>query len=154
MKKNHLLILLFCAAFLFLYSLKTKKSPQVQAPKLVIGLVVDQMRYDYIARFWDAFGDDGIKKLVKHGRRFNNTHFNYVPTYTGPGHASIFSGTTPRYHGIIANDWYERQSKSLRYCTTDTSVFAVGDGSVREGQMSPKSLRVNAIADEMKLFSI
>ena len=74
-----------------------------EKPKLVVGIVVDQMRYDYIYRFWNDFSNDGFKKLVNEGHFFRNCQFGYVPTYTGPGHASIFTGTTPSVHGIIAN---------------------------------------------------
>ncbi|HRP60702.1 MAG TPA: alkaline phosphatase family protein, partial [Vicingus sp.] len=79
---------------------------QQQKPKLVVGIVIDQMRYDYLDRYWNKFSDDGFKKIVNGGFNCKNTHYNYMPTYTGPGHASIYTGTTPENHGIIANDWY------------------------------------------------
>ena len=103
-----LLIILFTG-------LKTYSQEQ---PKLVVGIVVDQMRYDYLARFWDKYGEDGFKKLVTKGANCTNAHFNYMPTYTGPGHASIYTGTTPANHGIIANDWFDKQQKnSLNFCS-------------------------------------
>src|ERR1035437_1855528 len=77
-------------------------------PKLVVGIVVDQMRYDYIYRYWDKFGNDGFKRLVNEGFFCRNTNYNYVPTYTGPGHTSIYTGTTPAVHGIIANEWFDK----------------------------------------------
>src|ERR1043165_8052124 len=88
----------------------------VSRPKLVVGIVIDQMRYDYIYRYWDKFGNDGFKKLVNEGFFCKNTNYNYVPTYTGPGHASIYTGTTPAVHGIIANDWYKRSRMGKVYC--------------------------------------
>ena len=81
-----------------------------EKPKLIVGIVVDQMRFDYIYRFWDDYGDNGFKRLINEGHFFRNCQFGYVPTYTGPGHASIFTGTTPAIHGIIANDWYDKNS--------------------------------------------
>ena len=79
-----------------------------EKPKLVVGIIVDQMRYDYVYRFWSQFGDNGFKKLVNEGFFLRNTHYNFTPTYTGPGHASIFTGTTPSVHGIIGNNWYNK----------------------------------------------
>src|SRR5690606_12047290 len=70
-------------------------------PKLVVGIVVDQMRYDYLTRFWDQYGVGGFKRLVIDGFNCKNNHFNYAPTYTGPGHASVYTGTSPAIHGII-----------------------------------------------------
>ena len=79
--------------------------------KLVIGIVVDQMRYDYLTRFEDKYGDGGFKRLMYQGFNCKNNHYNYIPTYTGPGHASIYTGTTPKYHGIISNQWYDKETK-------------------------------------------
>lgn len=77
-------------------------------PKLVVGIVVDQMRYDYLTRFEDGFGEGGFKRMMNEGFNCKNNHYNYVPTYTGPGHASIYTGTTPKSHGIISNSWYNK----------------------------------------------
>src|SRR5690349_11066375 len=81
-----------------------------ERPKLVVGIVVDQMRYDFLLRYWDKYSDSGFKKLVNEGMLCKNVHYNYIPTYTGPGHASIYTGTTPSVHGIVSNDWYDRIS--------------------------------------------
>lgn len=121
-------------------------------PKLIIGIVVDQMRYDYITRFWDKFGYGGFKELVNEGFFFRNTTYNYVPTFTGPGHASIYTGTTPATHGIIANDWFERDRKKMAYCTEDKTVQTVGSTSTA-GQMSPSRMLTSTITDELRLFS-
>ena len=75
-------------------------------PKLIVGIVVDQMRADYLYRFQDNYTNGGFKRLMGEGFNAKNTHYNYVPTYTGPGHASVYSGTTPKNHGIVANDWF------------------------------------------------
>ncbi|MGB1122771.1 MAG: alkaline phosphatase family protein, partial [Flavobacteriales bacterium] len=110
-----------------------------ERPKLVIGITVDQMRMDYLYRFWDAFGDGGFKRLVEKGFVCGDHHFGYAPTYTGPGHASIFTGTTPRSHGIIGNDWYDRATGSSVYCASDASVQTIGiaDAANTAGHMSP-----------------
>ncbi len=122
-------------------------------PPLVVGITVDQMRADYLYRFWNDFGEGGFKRIVEGGFYCADHHFGYAPTYTGPGHASIFTGTTPAYHGIIANDWYDRASAGSVYCASDTSVRAVGAASPDEpaGFMSPHRLQVTTLGDELKL---
>ncbi|WP_054851707.1 alkaline phosphatase PafA [Olleya sp. ITB9] len=121
-------------------------------PKLVIGIVVDQMRYDYLTRFYNKYGEGGFKRLITQGFNCKNNHFNYVPTYTGPGHASIYSGTTPKMHGIISNNWYDKVSDSYVYCAGDTTVQSVGT-SHKAGQMSPHRLKTTSFADENRLFT-
>lgn len=121
-------------------------------PKLVVGIVVDQMRNDYIQRYWSRFGEGGFKRLVNEGQYFRNAHYNYVPTYTGPGHASIYTGTSPRYHGIIANDWYDRSSKKYKGCVKDEAAGAIGAVS-KGGTASPQNLLSSTIGDELKLNS-
>ncbi len=121
-------------------------------PKLIIGITVDQMRYDYIEKYWSDFGDNGFKKMVNEGFFSRNVHYNYMPTYTGPGHASIFTGTTPTYHGIVANDWYERSRNRMTYCSADSTVTGVGTQS-NAGKMSPHYLLSSTIGDELQLFT-
>ena len=87
----------------------TSTFAQLDKPKLVVGIVVDQMRADYLYRFANHYGEDGLKLLMKEGTNFQNCHYNYVPTFTGPGHASIYTGTTPANHGIVANAWWSRE---------------------------------------------
>lgn len=123
---------------------------ELKQPKLVVGIVVDQMRQDYIYRYWNKFGNGGFKKLINEGYFYKNTHFNYVPTYTGPGHASIYTGTSPATHGIIANDWFVKETNKMTYCTEDPTVKPVGSDS-KAGLMSPKNLLVTTIGDELKL---
>ncbi len=119
-------------------------------PKLVVGIVIDQMRHDYLQRFEYQFGEDGFKRMMSQGFEAKNNHYNYIPTYTAPGHASIYTGTTPRYHGIIANDWYSRVLGRSVYCVGDTLYNATG-GSAMNGKISPRNLQVNTITDELKL---
>lgn len=129
-------------------------SPQAAAqPKLVVGIVVDQMRQDYIYRYWDRFGEGGFKRLINQGYFYRNMQYNYVPTYTGPGHASIYTGTTPAVHGIISNDWYLKHEDRYIYCTEDKTVTSVGS-SGKEGQMSPRNMLSTTIGDELKLATM
>ncbi len=121
-------------------------------PKLVVGIVVDQMRYDYLYRFADKYSKGGFKRLLKDGFLCKNAQYNYVPTYTGPGHASIYTGTTPAIHGIAANEWYDKKNKKEIYCTQDKSVTTVGSSS-DAGLMSPVNLDATTIGDEIKIAS-
>lgn len=121
-------------------------------PKLVVGIVVDQMRYDYLTRFESKFGDGGFKRMMREGFNCKNNHFNYVPTYTGPGHASVYTGTTPKYHGIISNNWYDKETKETVYCASDDSVEPVGTEN-RAGKMSPQRMLTTSFADENRLFT-
>jgi len=121
-------------------------------PKLVVGIVVDQMRYDYLTRFYNKFGDGGFKRLMEYGYNCKNNHYNYVPTYTGPGHASIYTGTTPKYHGIIANNWYDKDEHCSVYCAEDKTVLAVGTDSDLE-LMSPRRMLTTTFTDENRLFT-
>ncbi|MGM0547391.1 MAG: alkaline phosphatase PafA [Bacteroidota bacterium] len=121
-------------------------------PKLVVGIVVDQIRYDYIPRYWNKFEDDGFKRLVNQGYSFENNHFNYFPTFTGPGHASVYTGTTPATHGIVGNAWYDRNIDESMYVVSDSTVNPVGiEGDA--GKMSPKNLLSTTMTDELKSAS-
>lgn len=143
----------FCKTFLLLIIAPFAVLAQSNTrPKLVVGIVVDQMRNEYIYRFWPKLGNGGFKRLVNEGTYFRNTHYNYVPTYTGPGHASIYTGTTPRYHGIIANEWYDKHTKKEIGCVNDTSVKSVGVNN-NSGKASAKNLLATTIGDELKLNS-
>ncbi|NHF60968.1 alkaline phosphatase family protein [Flavobacteriaceae bacterium TP-CH-4] len=122
------------------------------SPKLVVGIVVDQMRYDYLTRFWDHYGNGGFKRLVNEGFNCKNNHFNYAPTSTGPGHASVYTGTTPATHGIIGNDWYDKVSETEVYCASDTTYMSVGTSS-DAGKMSPHRMVVSTITDELRLHT-
>src|SRR5689334_13790337 len=101
---------IICSANLFAQTSARPMDVLTPPPQLVVGIVIDQMQYDYIYRFWAKYRDDGFKRLVNEGFSCKNTHHNYVPTYTAPGHASIYTGTTPSVHGIIANEWYDHLS--------------------------------------------
>jgi len=85
--------------------------------KLVVGIVADQMRYDYLEKYYNDFEENGFKKLIQLGTNFTNCKINFIPTVTGSGHASVYTGTTPYFHGIISNDWKDRKSlQSINCC--------------------------------------
>jgi predicted AlkP superfamily pyrophosphatase or phosphodiesterase len=122
-----------------------------QRPKLVVGIVVDQMKMEYLYRFSDDFSANGFKRIMYGGYTFHNMHYNYVPTYTAPGHASIYTGTTPATHGIVGNEWFNRATGKELYCTDDATVKTLGDGTDKEGAMSPKNLLSTTITDELRM---
>lgn len=132
---------------------KVEISPRLKTtPKLVVGIVVDQMRYDYLTRFWDHYGDYGFKRFVNKGFNCRNNHFNYAPTSTGPGHASVYTGATPSIHGIIGNEWYDKENDSMVYCASDDSQTSVGIVS-DAGKMSPHRMTVTTITDQLRLHT-
>ena len=135
------------ATFLFAFSSQAQRS---KPPKLIVGIVVDQMCYEYLYRYQANFVEGGFNRFLKKGMNCRNTLYNYVPTYTGPGHASIYTGTTPSNHGIVGNDWYNRETQGNMYCVQDNSVSTVGSSS-KEGQMSPENLKTYTITDQLKM---
>lgn len=118
--------------------------------KLVVGIIVDQMRPEYLYRFQSKFSEDGFKRIMKEGFVCKNTHYNYIPTKTAPGHASVYTGTTPKYHGIIANSWFDREQRKEVNNVDDLSTQTLG-GSVLSGQRSPHKLLTTTITDELQL---
>src|SRR5690606_22145779 len=106
--------------------------------------------YEYLYRFYDQFGAGGFRKLMDEGVNCRSTHYNYVPTYTGPGHASIYTGTTPANHGIVGNDWYDRASASEINCVGDQGVSTIGSAST-QGNCSPHILKSVTITDQLRM---
>jgi type I phosphodiesterase/nucleotide pyrophosphatase len=142
MKKIKILVLLFFVNSAFF----AQNNPK---PKLVVGVVVDQMRFDYLKRFENKYGENGFKRLLKNGYALNNAHFNYIPTYTAVGHTSVYTGTTPFYHGIISNNWYDKYLKKSIYCVDDATFETVG--TKKGGKKSPYRMQSTTITDQLHL---
>ncbi|MDR3667037.1 MAG: alkaline phosphatase family protein [Ignavibacteriaceae bacterium] len=136
----------FRKIFFWIFSCICIALPQ-PVPKLVIGIVIDQMRFDYLYRFRNNYSESGFKRIMNEGSNFTYAHLNYVPTNTAPGHATIYTGTTPFFHGMIGNDWYDRDSAKHIYCTDDIRFNGLG-GTDR---MSPLNLMCTTITDQLKL---
>ena len=122
----------------------------IERPKLVVGLVIDQMRWDYLYRYYDRYGNGGFKRLLQNGYSFENTFIPYTPAVTAVGHSCLYTGSVPAIHGIVGNDWIERLTGQRMYCTDDKSVNTVGSFS-NQGQMSPKNLLTTTVGDELRL---
>jgi len=142
----------YLLSLFFIFSMTVSVLAQNEQPKLVVGIVVDQMRYDYLTRFYNKYGENGFKRMMREGFNCKNNHFNYIPTKTGPGHASIFTGTTPKYHGIIGNDWYDKDLKRKVNCVEDNAIEPLGTLS-KDGKKSPVQMLVSTFADENRLFT-
>lgn len=140
---------LFLGLFLGLISVNAY-SQGVERPKLVVGIVVDQMRWDYLYRFQDRYGKGGFNRLLNEGFSYENTYISYLPTYTAIGHASIYTGSVPAIHGIAGNDFIMQNTGESMYCTQDDSVNGVGTTS-DAGKMSPRNLLASTFTDQMKL---
>ena len=119
-------------------------------PRLVVGIVADQMRWDYLYRYYDRFGPGGFKRLLNEGFSCQNTLINYLPSYTAVGHSVIYSGSVPAIDGIVGNDWIDQLTGKSWYCTQDTTVQSVGTTGMA-GEMSPRNLLVTTITDELRL---
>ncbi len=123
----------------------------LQRPKLVVGIVVDQMRWDFLYRYYDRYlADGGFKRMLNQGFSCENTLIPYSPAVTAPGHASIYTGTVPAIHGIAGNLWWDNAEQREVYCTEDKSVQSVGTSSA-SGLQSPRNMKVSTICDELKL---
>lgn len=140
--------------FLLLAQVQVFAQEDKNSTKLVVGVVVDQMRYDYLTKFEKHYSEDGFKRLQREGFEMKNFHFDYVPTYTGPGHASIFTGTSPMNHGIVANNWYNKVDKTRVYCASDPNASGIGiDPDDRDGKMSPNRMLTTSFADQNRLHT-
>src|SRR5947207_15862823 len=119
-------ILIAVLCFLLLNFSYSQKNKEISRPKLIVGLVIDQMRWDFLYRYNELYGDGGFKRLLSQGFSCENTLIPYVPTYTAPGHACIYTGSIPAIHGIVGNNWYEKSISKFIYCTDDSTVSGVG----------------------------
>lgn len=123
------------------------------APKMVVGITVDQMRAEYLSRFNDHF-EGGFRRLLDEGAVYRNCHYSHTPTYTAPGHATIYTGAQPRDHGIIGNDWYDPRSKTSVYCVEDSTEFTAGAERDDAGQRSPRNLLTTTWTDQLHLATM
>ena len=132
-----------------LFSQRKNKIPP-EKPKLVIGIVVEQMRFEYIDRFWDKFEKKGFKRLIGEGTNCKNTNISYMFTQTSPGIATIYTGTNPDMHGIVADEWHKINGDLVK-CEYDKKAIGIGVTQITQGKYSPKKLLTTTISDEMKI---
>lgn len=147
--------LLFISFLLFSSSYsQTVRTTNTSAtsPKLVVGLVIDQMRWDYLYKYAAHYGNGGFKRLLQQGFSCDNAMITHLPTYTAVGHAGIYTGSYPSIHGIVGNNWYDRISGKSVYCTDDSTVSGVGSSN-DAGKMSPRNLLTTTITDQLRLHN-
>lgn len=151
------LILLIFVAFMALTANAQKAitpaaAESIQRPKLVVGIVIDQMRWDYLYRFNPLFkANGGFKRMMGEGFSCNNTLIPYTPTVTACGHTCVYTGSVPSIHGITGNAWWDNKLMKTVYCSEDKTVKGVGGKSEEDGQMSPKNMLTTTICDELRL---
>lgn len=151
MKRFLVLAALIIAYILPVYSQVESIIPS-DKPKLVVAIVVEQMREDYMDRFWDNFDHKGFKKLAINGTYCQNANYNYSLTQTAPGYATIVTGAEPSEHGIVSDYWYNPLTGNKENCIVDKKYRAVGQKNA-EGSFSPKNLLTTTYSDEAKLFN-
>ncbi len=127
-----------------------KESKINHSPKLVVGIVVDQMKYQYLTKFWDHYSDGGFKRLINNGFNAKSNHYGYAQTSTGPGHTTVATGTHPGVHGIIGNNWFDKKSKKSIYCVDDFNYKTVGS-TTSHGEKSPSNLLTTTLSDENRV---
>jgi predicted AlkP superfamily pyrophosphatase or phosphodiesterase len=152
MKKTIFLLLLVVFAQQAISQTKTS-APAVSKPKLVVGIVIDQMRWDYLYRFQPLFkANGGFKRMMGEGFSCDNTMIPYAPTVTACGHTCVYTGSVPAIHGIAGNAWWDNQLNRVVYCSEDKSVKTIGSNT-DAGQMSPKNMLTTSICDELRISS-
>ena len=151
MRKHFFMQKLSVALLLAILSFSVQAQQTIQRPKLIVGIVVDQMRWDYLYRFYDRYAPNGgFKRMLNQGFACENTLIPYTPTYTGCGHSSIYTGSVPAINGITGNFWWDSEQMRSVYCTEDKSVNTVGSNSTA-GKQSPRNLLTTTICDELKI---
>jgi hypothetical protein len=147
-KKRSVAVIFVLSVFLKMFGQGAYLPPD--KPKLVIGIVVEQLRYDQLEKFRDRLSENGIKRLINEGTFFRNAYFEYMLTQSAPGYSTISTGTEPSYHGITSDNWYLPLKNELIYCSKDIAVNPVG-GSYEAGLHSPVNLQASTFSDELKM---
>src|SRR5215472_16905039 len=147
---RRLLNVLLCAGVLTGFCVSSFASAYNAHPKLIVVIVIDQFRGDYVERYHDQFGDSGFRLLLDHGAYFSNCNYNYANTRTAPGHATLFTGAYSNGHGIAANEWWDPKKKRMVTSVEDDDTKIVGIPDRKPGA-SPHNLHADTLGDELKL---
>ncbi|MDH4068878.1 MAG: alkaline phosphatase family protein [Ignavibacteria bacterium] len=135
---------------LMILAVTARLNGQTEEPRLIVLISIDQLPYSFLTRFEPFFGEGGFRRLLRHGAVFTEARFDYASTFTGPGHATIGSGTYPHQHGIVGNGWHDTATARNVYCVEDSSVQQIGgEGDGR----SPRLLSVTTLSDELRTSS-
>ena len=147
MFRSLLIIILLSGNVLFAQT----KPTTLTRPKLVVGMVVDQMRYDYWYRYYDKYSENGFKRLLKQGFNCRNHHYHYALTVTAAGHAAVYTGSMPAISGMVGNEWYDQKLGRSVYCVEDSTTKTVGSTNATAGKMSPKNMLVSTVTDQLRI---
>ena len=145
---KHITFLIF--VFILNLNIYSQKRTPGEKPKLIVTIFVEGMRYDYLYKYWDKFTEEGFKKLVKHGKYYQNAEYDYLYTKSPAGYATVVTGTNPSQHGIVSNYWYKRITNRKEYCIYDKKAKPAGTDNF-EIRYSPKSLLTSTFSDELRL---
>src|SRR5579859_6096774 len=119
-------------------------------PKLVVVIVIDQFRGDYLERYRSQFGEGGFRLFLDHGAYFPDCNYNYANTRTAPGHATLFTGAYSNGHGIADNEWWDQKKQRMVTSVEDDNAKLVGIAGSQAGA-SPHNLLADTLGDELKL---
>jgi predicted AlkP superfamily pyrophosphatase or phosphodiesterase len=143
---------LFISAFFlfFAFTIKAQQNTNIiSRPKIVIGIVIDQMRWDYLYRYYDRYkANGGFRRMLDRGMSCDNTMIPYTPTVTACGHSCIYTGSVPAINGITGNEWWDRTTEKKMYCANDNTVKPIGSDN-KMNELSPKNLLTTTIGDQM-----
>lgn len=153
--KRPLVVLLIVALLTFSNAPAQQRATQAsyKRPRLVLLIVVDQFRYDYLERFGDLFGPNGFKRLLRDGASWTQANYDHTPTYTAPGHGTMMTGAYPAETGIVGNEWIDRASGKRITSVSDDTVKLLGSNDPREGAASPHRLLSSTVGDELRLVT-
>ena len=154
-RMKRLVVVLLVTLFSFPVAPGQQRPSSVQAkrPRLVLLIVVDQFRYDYLERFGDLFGPNGLKRLLRDGASWTQANYDHFPTYTAPGHGTMMTGAFPAETGIVGNEWIDRATGKRITSVSDDTVQTLGSSDPKEGAASPRRLLSSTVGDELRLVT-
>ena len=147
-----LLFLAFIPSFRPSFTRAQRITAPPKRPRLVLLIVVDQFRYDYLERFGALFGPNGFRRLLRDGASWTQVNYDHFPTYTAPGHGTMMTGAYPAESGIVANDWFDRASGKRVSSVSDETVKLLGGDGTETGS-SPRRLLGSTVGDELRLVT-
>lgn len=153
MRRQTPLVLVLIFSLLFgsvVEAQRRTQPPATKRPRLVLLIVVDQFRYDYLERFGDLFVANGFRRLLRDGASWTQSNYDHMPTYTAPGHGTMMTGAYPAESGIVGNEWLDRASGRRITSVFDDTVKMLGGGP-NEAAASPSRLMASTVGDEMRL---
>ena len=153
MKRLVVVLVLIFVSFPVDSAQQRPSTAQAKRPRLVLLIAVDQFRYDYLERFGDLFGPNGLRRLLRDGASWTQANFDHTPTYTAPGHATMMTGAYPAETGIIGNEWIDRATVKRISSVSDETVKLLGSGDPNEGAASPRRLLSSTVGDELRLIT-